>query len=158
MSKWTDHIKQFAKDKGISYKEAMSSPECKSSYGGKGKEPKVEPKVELKVEEIKKPRGRPKKVQEVIIKEKLPHQKFLHKSNPALDQLLEAKSIEKTGLAGAGVEIPKMEEPVKKRRGRPLKVKGEGLIAGYKTEAPNGLGHIYPISHNLILEMVKRGE
>jgi hypothetical protein len=151
MSKWTDHIKQFAKDKGISYREAMSSPECKSSYGGKGKEPNVEPKVELKVEEIKKPRGRPKKVQEVIVKEKLPHQKFLHKSNPALDQLLEAKSLEKTGLAGAGLE------PAKKRRGRPPKVKGDGLVAGYKTEAPNGLGHIYPVSHEMILEMVKRG-
>ena len=32
---------------------------------------------------------------------------------------------------------------------------GLGLNAGYSTEADNGLGHIYPISHDLILRMCK---
>jgi len=63
----------------------------------------------------KKRRGRPKKVQEVIIKEKLPHQKFSHKTNRALDQLLEAKrdkekaDLEKglRALTGVGVNADK---------------------------------------------------
>ena len=65
----------------------------------------------------KKRRGRPKKVAEteVIIKEKLPHQKFSHKSNKALDQLLEAKrdkeraELEKglRSLAGVGFNADK---------------------------------------------------
>jgi hypothetical protein len=35
------------------------------------------------------------------------------------------------------------------------KTTGKGLIAGYSTEAPNGLSHIYPLSHANILRMCK---
>ena len=31
---------------------------------------------------------------------------------------------------------------------------GKGLNAGYTTENPNGLAHIYPISHEAILQML----
>ena len=30
--KWIGHVKRFAKDNKMSFKDAMSSPECKSSY------------------------------------------------------------------------------------------------------------------------------
>jgi chemotaxis protein histidine kinase CheA len=40
-----------------------------------------------------------------------------------------------------------------KKRGRPRKAVGEGLKVGYSAEATGGLGHIYPISHDLILRM-----
>jgi len=37
---WIQHVKDFAKEKGITYWEALKSPQCKSSYqksqGGKG--------------------------------------------------------------------------------------------------------------------------
>jgi hypothetical protein len=42
---------------------------------------------------------------------------------------------------------------VAKKRGRPRKAVGEGLKVGYSAEATGGLGHIYPISHDLILRM-----
>lgn len=31
-NKWTEHIKDFASKKGLSYKEAMKHPDCKASY------------------------------------------------------------------------------------------------------------------------------
>lgn len=39
MSKWVDHVKEFASKKGISYPEAMKNSECKESYKSSKKEP-----------------------------------------------------------------------------------------------------------------------
>ena len=32
MSNWINHVKEYATSKGISYKEALKDPNCKSSY------------------------------------------------------------------------------------------------------------------------------
>ncbi len=50
MTAWTDHCKEFSKKHGLSYKEAMSHPECKAEYnnmkeGGKIKWKKVGKKL-----------------------------------------------------------------------------------------------------------------
>jgi hypothetical protein len=37
MTKWTDFVKQFSKERGISYKEAMSHPDAKAGYKSGGK-------------------------------------------------------------------------------------------------------------------------
>lgn len=38
-SKWIEHVKAHAKEKGMRYKDALSCPECKASYkSGKGLE------------------------------------------------------------------------------------------------------------------------
>lgn len=46
-SAWIEHVKQFAKDKGMTYSAALKNPECKSSYkkGEKGVKPE---KTEVK--------------------------------------------------------------------------------------------------------------
>jgi hypothetical protein len=46
---------------------------------------------------------------------------------------------------------PSLMDFAKVKKAKPTK--GKGLNAGYSTEADNGLGHIYPISHDLILRM-----
>jgi len=32
MTKWTDFVKEYAKEKGITYKNALSDPNCSSTY------------------------------------------------------------------------------------------------------------------------------
>ncbi len=32
MTAWTNYVKQYAKDKGITYKNALNDPACASSY------------------------------------------------------------------------------------------------------------------------------
>ena len=32
MTAWTNYVKQYAKDKGITYKNALKDPACASSY------------------------------------------------------------------------------------------------------------------------------
>ena len=66
MTAWTNYVKQYAKDKGITYKNALKDPACASSYkSGKVKpsvltEPAKEDNIQMKIEEKPK-RGRPKK-------------------------------------------------------------------------------------------------
>ena len=64
MTAWTNYVKQYAKDKGITYKNALKDPACASSYkSGKDKpaEPAKEDNIQMKIEEKPKKRGRPKK-------------------------------------------------------------------------------------------------
>jgi hypothetical protein len=57
MTKWTDFIKEFAKEKGISFGCAMSDPNCSASYRKKQgiapKEKKAIPQPELEMEVIR---------------------------------------------------------------------------------------------------------
>ena len=140
-SKWIEHIKEFAKSNGMSYKDALKDPKCKSSYHEKGKgvaveEPKKEENVEMKVEEVKKGRGRPKKYATEEEAKKAKSVKTMESNK--------RKKAEKGGAIAKPIGMP-----------NPLKEEGKGLNAGYKVEAPNGLGHIYPISHELVLQMLK---
>ena len=36
-NKWIEHAKNYAKEKGVKYSEALTCPECKSSYKTGGK-------------------------------------------------------------------------------------------------------------------------
>lgn len=132
MSAWTNHLKEFAKKQGITYKEAMKDPKCKETYvkpvKGEG--------INLVVKEIKKKGKQAKKM---------------------IGLGVETETESKTSCEE---KEEKAETPKPKRRGRPPKVRaleGEGLIVKNKTENINGLGHIYPLSHQQILEMVGRG-
>jgi hypothetical protein len=92
---WTNHVKAYAKEKGITYKSALKDPQCSASY----KANKVKTQEESKQPQVA--RRRPRKPQ---------------------------------------------VEP---------KVEGTGALSvGYVTENANGLGHIYPISHELVLRMI----
>jgi len=135
MSKWIDFVKEFASKKGMSYRNALKDPECKKDYhaskgGSLGKEPILSPI----------PVGRKER------KTKKPITKVEEPESPK-------ENIKMEILEGG----PKP----KKERKRPKKtevvpMEGEGILnAGYSTEAVNGLEHIYPISHNLVLQMVK---
>jgi len=53
--------------------------------------------------------------------------------------------------APAPAPAPSLMDFAKVKKAKPAK--GKGLNAGYSAEADNGLGHIYPISHDLILRM-----
>jgi hypothetical protein len=48
-------------------------------------------------------------------------------------------------------EVPKLKAPIKPIKKTP---KGKGLNVGYSTENANGLAHIYPISHEAVLQML----
>lgn len=92
-NKWIEHVKTYATENGLSYKDALKSEDCKNKY----KSTKVDSKEEI-VEEHrsagaptvqKKKRGRKSKVEPIEVVEK------------ACDTV---------------------EEPIKKRRGRKPKV------------------------------------
>ena len=143
MSKWIDFVKEFASKKGMSYRNALKDPECKKDYhaskgGSLGKEPVLSPlPVGRKERKTKKPIT---KVEE----------------QPKVEEPESPKEKENIKM-----EILEGGPKPKKERKRPKKteiipMEGEGILnAGYSTEAVNGLEHIYPISHQLVLQMVK---
>jgi hypothetical protein len=55
MTKWTEHIKDFSKQKGITYSEAMKNEECKKIYQSSKKDIKIEEIVETTKPKIPKP-------------------------------------------------------------------------------------------------------
>jgi hypothetical protein len=125
MTAWINHVKDFAKSKGVSYRSALKDPQCSASYKGKGKEslPKTEVAVETTPEvSTPKKRGRPRKY-------------------PTPEVAKEAKK-EMTVKSN------------KKKRQSKKEEKGAGLIVPVKTEEMNGLGHIYPISHAVVIKML----
>jgi hypothetical protein len=103
---WTNHVKAFAKDKGITYKSALQDPQCSASY----KANKAKTQEESQQPQVVRRRPRKPKIEE-------------------------AK--------------PKVEPNTK--------VEGTGVLStGYVTENANGLGQIYPISHELVLRMINQ--
>jgi hypothetical protein len=120
MTAWINHVKEYAKSKGVSYPVALKDPQCSAIYKGKGKEslPKTEVAVETTPEVCApKKRGRPRKY-------------------PTPEVAKEA-----------------VKSNQKKRQSK-KEEKGAGLIVPVKTEEMNGLGHIYPISHAVVIKML----
>ena len=125
--------------------------------------------VQEKVEE-KKRRGRPPKYSTDDERKKAKSAKTMesNKRKKSLKQSPEKEGSESDSDAGAftDLEIPKegkgLPNPLKKIKKQTQNsivkdLVGKGIIsAGYKTENANGLGHIYPISHELVLEMIKK--
>jgi len=172
MTAWTDHIKAFAKSKGISYKDALKNPESSATYkASKGGEiktavivPKPQQNIEMVIEELpaKKGRGRPKKYTTDDEAKKAKTAKTMEsnkrkkaeiinniKENPPIVPKVPKKLTddEVAKLKSPIKEVPKLKSPIKK-------TKGEGLNVGYSTENANGLAHIYPISHEAVLQML----
>jgi len=46
-TKWTEHVKDFSKQKGITYGEAMKNEECKKIYQSSKKDIKIEEIIEI---------------------------------------------------------------------------------------------------------------
>lgn len=154
MTNWTSHIKEFAKKQGITYKEAMKDPKCKESYV----KPAKGEGVNLVVKEIKKKGKQVKGMLGLGVDEINDVVKGVKKGKKQIKKILGLGVDDKTDSESNSDEGKEKEEkPKAKRRGRPPKVKGEGLIVKYKTENDNGLAHIYPLSHQQILDMVSRG-
>ena len=130
MTAWTNYVKQYAKDKGITYKNALQDPACASSYRSGREKPSApttpakEENIQIKIEEKPKKRGRPKKY-------------------PTLEEAKKAKSA-KTMESNKRKKAEKIE----------AELEGKDIIAGHKTENTNSLAHIYPISHELVLQML----
>jgi hypothetical protein len=59
-SKWTEHVKDFSKQKGITYGEAMKNEECKKIYQSSKKDIKIEEIVEITKPKLPKPVKTPK--------------------------------------------------------------------------------------------------
>jgi len=141
MTKWIEFVKEFASKKGMSYKNALKDPECKKEYhssksegGSLAKEPVlVPPPMPKKERKTKKP------IAKVEPEPESP------KDNNITMEVLE------------GGHKPKKERKrPKKSVAEPEPMEGEGVLhAGYTAEAVNGLEHIYPISHNMVLKIVK---
>jgi len=147
MSKWIEFVKEFASKKGMSYKSALKDAECKKEYhssktegGSLAKEPALVPPPMPKKE-----RKSPKKTVEP--------------ESP--------KEIREANASGQNITMEVLEGGPKPKatRKRPKKTaveiphipEGEGVLqAGYTTEAVNGLEHIYPISHDMVLKIVKQ--
>jgi hypothetical protein len=144
MTKWIEFVKEFASKKGMSYKNALKDPECKKEYhssktegGALAKEPVLVPPPMPK---------RERKTKKPIIK--------VEPESP--------KDISEANASGQNITMEVLEggPKPKKERKRPKKtvvdMVGEGVLkAGYTTEAVNGLEHIYPISHDMVLKIVK---
>lgn len=170
-SKWIEHIKSFAKSNGMTYKDALKDPKCKEAYHtGKGLGGEVKPNIELKIEE-KGRRGRPPKYFTDEDRKKAKSAKTMesNKRKKAQKSKKEESSSDSDSDMEGGVLIGKpisnaIVKPISKPIGMPNPLKetkkvmkeleGKGIIAGYKTENANGLGHIYPISHELVLQML----
>jgi hypothetical protein len=59
-TKWTEHVKDFSKQKGITYSEAMKNEECKKIYQSSKKNIKIEEIIETTKTKIAKPVKTPK--------------------------------------------------------------------------------------------------
>ena len=213
-SKWIEHIKDYAKSNGMSYKDALKDPKCKSAYSsGKGLGGAMEaPKdnVEMKITEVMtKRRGRPpkyfteedrkqaksmktmesnkrkkidkgegiKEIRELKKKTDLKQGLSSHLQNrlnpDEIDDLLQSHStIYSQYKEKTTAELKRMRKAEFKKgnydttksplleinevldeRGE-FDNEGKGLNVGYITENANGLGHIYPISHDMVLQML----
>lgn len=169
-SKWIEHIKDFAKKNSMTYKDALKDPKCKEAYatgkglGGSISEAKEEPKnnIEMKIEEIKKGRGRPKKYATPEEAKKAKSMKTMesNKRKKAEKGKSDSSSDSGSDMEGGAVRKPigmpnPLADPKFKKKYMEMKeAEGKGLNVGYKTENTNGLGHIYPISHEAILQML----
>ena len=106
---------------------------------------------------VKKGRGRPKKYTSPEEAKKAKSAKTME-SNKRKKTAKPTTAVEGKGIPNPLVPPPPphLVKPIKIPRVPKLKlpVEGEGLNVGYKTEAPNGLAHIYPISHALVLQML----
>jgi len=72
-----------------------------------------------------------------------------------------APAVEGKGIPNPLVPPPHLVKPIKKPRVprlkspvKPTEAEGKGLNVGYKVEGHNGLAHIYPISHESVLQML----
>lgn len=170
MTAWTNYVKQYAKDKGITYKNALKDPACASSYkSGKDKpaEPAKEDNIQMKIEEKPKKRGRPKKYATPEEAKKAKSAKTMEsnkrkkaekgkkKSKKDADSSSESGSdMEGGAIIGKPIGMPNPLASSKTEKEVIKELKGKGILAGYTTENANGLAHIYPISHELVLQML----
>jgi hypothetical protein len=163
-SKWIEHVKEYAKSKGITYRDALKNPECKSSYKSKGSglSSSKEENVSLKIEE--KPRnagalGSPVSFGSAGV----PQEKAKRcrpKKYATTEEAKKAKSLKtmESNKRKKSKKSAESETDSEKEESNIVEdLVGKGiLVAGYKTESDNGLTHIYPISHEHVLEILKR--
>ena len=152
-SKWIEHIKSFAKSNGMTYKDALKDPKCKEAYhSGKGLGGEVKPNIEMKIEE-KGRRGRPPKYFTDEDRKKAKSAKTMESNKRKKAQ--KSKKEESSSESESESEGKGIPNPLKQTKKIIKELEGKGILsAGYKTENENGLGHIYPISHELVLQML----
>lgn len=152
-SKWIEHIKSFAKSNGMTYKDALKDPKCKEAYhSGKGLGGEVKPNIEMKIEEKGGRRGRPPKYFTDEDRKKAKSAKTMESNKRKKAQ--KSKKEESSSESESESEGKGIPNPLKQTKKIIKELEGKGIIAGYKTENENGLGHIYPISHELVLQML----
>lgn len=137
MTAWTEHIKDFAKRKGITYGCALSDADCKAEYHAK-RPPKLNKKEKKEVsgmeaEDINV--AKKDNIQMVISEKKMRGRPKKYETDEERKKAKTTKTIESN------------------KRKRAEKT-GKGINVGYTTENQNGLGHIYPISHEAVLQML----
>lgn len=154
MTAWTEHIKDFAKRKGMTYGCALSDPECKAEYHAK-RPPKLNKKekkevagmeaqdinvaqkenIQMTIEEKKKGRGRPKKYETDEERKKAKSAKTIE-SNKRKRAEKKAKATEGSGMPKVGFAKPiggmpnPMSDPefAKKYMEEKAKMSGKGAI------------------------------
>jgi hypothetical protein len=92
MTKWTEHIKDFASKKGMTYGDAMKNEECKKVYQSTKKDIKIEEIIETTRSKPSKPVKTPK--------------------NPKLPKTIPKEEVKIEEV----VEIPKAKKPSKKNK------------------------------------------
>lgn len=105
-SKWIEHVKDFAKSKGMSYKDALKSADCKSAYksgaglgGSVAEAPEAKENISMEIKEIAK-RGRPKKYATPEEAKKAKSMKTMESNK--------RKKAEKGGALPSGIAIKKI--------------------------------------------------
>ena len=145
MSKWIEFVKEFASKKGISYKNALKDAECKKSYS-ESKEAKPVEGGSLAKEPVLVPPPMPKKERKKPKKTVEPEPES-PKENITMEVLEGGPKPKATRKRPKKTVVDMVEPP---------SMEGQGVLqAGYTTEAVNGLEHIYPISHDMVLKIVK---
>ena len=91
-SKWTEHVKDFASKKGMTYGNAMKNDECKKLYQSTKKDIKIEEIVEITKPKIPKPVKTSK--------------------NPKIPKTIPKEEVKVEEV----VEIPKAKKPSKKNK------------------------------------------
>lgn len=112
-SKWVEHIKDYAKSNGMTYRDALKDPKCKSSYHsskGKGLEPmgikEGEENIQMVIAE-KKRRGRPPKYETEEERKKAKSLKTVESNK--------RKKTEKGKMSGEGNKRPFPDDPKNER-------------------------------------------
>ena len=132
MTAWINHVREFAKTKGISYRTALKNPECSLSYKQKSNNKKSKKSTEEIAESTAEPN-----------EPSAPKKKDRPRKYVSTEEAKEAKK-----------EMTVKSNNKKKAKMVNENMEGKGIMIPNTNESTGGLEHIYPLSHDIVLKML----